>query len=196
MKRIVFITVLTILSLSGASAQMRTSEGQYFLEASGSICPEGSLTGGASIGGGIYNLSSLWRGYVSMDDYQSPLDGLPDVDSPVFDHAHLLFGVDYMYRIASTFRRTVGIYAGAGLFAGYDFFQCFRPLPDNVVTSTFSDDGMFLYGLRPCLELECFVFRSTAIILSGSIPFSFTTTKTDIPDTYHVRISAGIRHNF
>ena len=77
----------------------------------------------------------------------------------------------YLHRIASTRSRGLNLYAGGTAFIGYEVYDPWSTLPQNVNTGLGS--GAFIYGIRPRLEAEIFISKRIAIIICGSAPLTF-----------------------
>ena len=157
--KIVFTLALCLLS-AGAQAQ-RTSSGQ------GMLSFEGQWPHGASVSAGGYLASSLWEAGAFAQWRCAHLDA--------YDMEYLpaaAFG-DWMYRLCGTRSRALNLYAGAGVFLGWEFFDPRGTLPETVLEETGS--GVFLYGALAKIQLEIFFSRTVALILSGMAPFNFSS---------------------
>ena len=150
-------------SLSFWAAAQRTTAGQ------GMLSLDGGYPCAASLSYGQYLPSSLWeagafaqyRSYYINSEYSMPY-------YPVG-----VFG-NWMYRIISTRSRVFNVYAGAGVFLGWEFYDPEKTLPDFISSSLI--DGAFLYGVNPKIQAEVFFTRRIAVILSGNAPINFTSS--------------------
>lgn len=157
---IVLFVTLCGMSLP-ANAQRTTSGG-------GMVSLEGFYPLGAGLSYGQYlsssfwevGVSALWRDYAINDEYT--MQYMPTT----------AYG-NWLYRIAATRSRSLNIYAGAGAFLGWEFYDPRKALP--VFISGEISDGTFLYGINAKIQLEAFLTRRFAILLSGNVPINFSS---------------------
>ncbi len=149
-------------------------------------------SGGFSLEGGQYLLNSYWKACVSAVDWnQKVADSRGRIDGAVFDHVHWTLAGGWMYRIAGAYSRKVSLYCGGCAFLGYNSYELFKSLPEEMDAGYPS--GEFIYGIRPEVDLEWFVFRKAAVVLGVQSPVTFgSSLKTDI---WHLTASLGIRFN-
>ena len=148
-----------------ANAQ-RTMRGEGLLTAGAHYPFSGPYWMGVDLSYGQYLLGSYWRAGVDVTEYTH---GLPD-DIPM-SYLQAVASGDWMYRIAGTRSRVLNLYAGAGLFLGYEAADPWSLLPED-----YREDfapGVFIYGARLCLETEIFLSRRVAFVLGGRMPLCF-----------------------
>lgn len=180
-----------LLSGAPASAQ-RTSERMAFFGVSPMVTAYGVPSGGIAVDGGRYLLSSYWKAGVAAADYnQFYNDGGDPEGRPCFDHIHAVLFGDWMRRLAGTYSRSLSLYAGGGVFLGYNRYEVFRPLPDE--RSAGLPEGEFIYGVKAAAELECFLGGRCALVLGVHVPVTFSSSLSS--DICHLTGSLGLRIN-
>ena len=180
---------LSALSSFEASAQ-RTSRGVVHIGASQMVSVYSIPSGGFEVNAGMYLLNSYWKAGLCAVDYNQKVTGSFS-DATWFDHVHYVAYGDWMYRIIGTYSRSVNFYAGGGIFLGYNSYEVFKKLPDELASGL--PGGEFIYGIKPCVELECFVSRKVAITLGVDSPFTFSSSLST--DLWHLTGSLGVRVN-
>lgn len=157
----VFCVCLCLVSIS-AFAQ-RTTGGQ------GMISIEGGYPHAACFSFGSYLPSSMWEAGAALQWRKAILD---NGDSQPYLPSYA-FG-NWMYRLAGTRSRAFNIYAGAGVFLGWEFLSGVKTLPVSE-TGDDSASGTFLYGINAKVQAEIFLAKSFAVILSGNAPVNFSS---------------------
>lgn len=182
------VTALILCAASSCWMEVwaqRTMRGEYFLSAqalSGTVPP--SVTG-AEVSFGQYLLSSYWKAGVTASSFSGYTLSRPEAG-----YAHLAAYGDWMERIAATRNRMLNIYAGGGVFLGY---EAYTPQTAPVVSETGEQkEGAFLYGVHAGLEAEFFVMKRLALVISGKVPVNFTSPH----GWLHGSAGAGLRYNF
>ena len=172
------------MSAQDLSAQ-RTAVGQYFVSGhlSHDFTSIGSFGGGVSVGS--YLLNSYWKASIGLDNR---LTGLSN--GGTMEYMHIYAAADWMYRLYCTSGRIFSLYAGGGLFLGYEAYDPSGKLQSNIDTGL--GGGAFLYGLRPGIELECFVARQLALTAGVTLPLHFGSPT----GWFKWSTSIGIRYNF
>ena len=150
-------------SFSFGAAAQRTTAGQ------GMLSIEGGYPCAVGLSWGQYLPSSMWEAgaFAQYRTYHVS----PEYSMPYYPAA--LYG-DWMYRVAATRSRAFNLYAGAGVFLGWEFYDPQKTLPDFISSSL--SEGAFLYGVNPKIQAELFFTRRMAVILSGSAPINFTSS--------------------
>ena len=77
----------------------------------------------------------------------------------------------YMHRLVSDRKRIASLYAGAGAFIGYEFYDPFDKLPEHIDKNT--EDNVFIYGVTGSMVLEIFILKKLALTLSANMPLTF-----------------------
>lgn len=158
-KGIICMAISALISLlcTEASAQ-RTMRGQFFAAAEGGA---GILPGDIAAGGvraGQYLSGAYWAAGAAASVSGQ---GLSSGDR--MEYLRISAYGDWMWRLAGTRDRLLSLYAGAGLFLGYEAYDPRRRLPGYIETGTGA--GAFIYGARARLESEIFVIRTAAVTL-------------------------------
>ena len=185
-KTAVIVTAITALLLCGeeASAQ-RTMSSQELLTAHYIYPFSGRGDYGLDVTYGQYMLSSLWNIGISGIMYSREVaDAGQDLG-----YAHLSLYGEWLYRIAATRSRSVNLYAGGGVFIGYEAYDPFRRLPSYIDTGLGS--GAFLYGVHAKAEAEFFLAKKLAAVLSGWVPVNLSSPLSNL----NAGVMAGIRLN-
>lgn len=155
------LSVSLCLMPTVASAQ-RTTSGQ------GMLSFEGQWPHGVSISYGQYLPSSMWEAGAYTQYRTTPVNS----DCMMEYMPAAVFG-NWMYRLVGTRSRMFNLYAGAGAFLGWEFFDPWKTLPDFLSEEIGS--GVFIYGINAKLQAEIFFTRRTAFLISGSAPMNFTS---------------------
>ena len=180
---------LSFLSIDEASAQ-RTSKGVVHIGVSQMVSAYSIPSGGLELNAGMYLLNSYWKAGLCAVDYNQKVTGA--FSEPTwFDHIHYIAYGDWMYRIIGTYSRSVNLYAGGGIFLGASNYEVFKKLPDELSSGLPSLE--FIYGIKPCIELECFVSRKVALTLGVNSPLTFSSSLST--DLWHLTGSLGVRVN-
>lgn len=175
------IVVAIALHVCPSARAQRTMDRQYFAQAEGLW--SGSTPGG-SAAFGQYLLNSVWQAGAAMRSYSRTIstgDALCVSDIVAFGECD--------YRLISTRGRHFSLYAGGGVFLGYQMYDPWGTLPETVETGL--GKGVFLYGIQANLRAEVFFCRRGALLLSVCTPI-------DIPSAagvFHWEMSAGLRFN-
>jgi len=162
--RIIFTALLVIFTAHYASAQ-RTMSGQPSLHISvlyngPSVCADAFFS--------RYTLGGFWHVGVEGKQYNVPVS-----TGGILDYIHTVVSSGYMYRVAGTRNRLVNYYMGGRVFMGVEMVDPFRRLPAYL--STGLKDYSFLYGLSPRMDLEIFISRRCAFLLSVGLPINFSS---------------------
>ena len=180
---IVFMSVLTIAGQGKAQAQ-RTMNRQGYLTISGYSALSGGCNCGGEIQWGKYMLSSLWRIEASAGELSKGLK-----TSHILKTCNVTLGGSYMHRLVSSRSRSVSLYAGGGVFIGYEFYDPSGTLPEYINTGLPS--GSFLYGIHGGIEGEFFFTRQTALVIYSNIPVNFSSPIQKV----RYKLGAGVRIN-
>lgn len=185
------ITVLILVSTSFTSSAQRTSKGTVHIGVSQMATAYSIPSGGLDISAGQYLLNAFWKAGLMAADYNQKVTSAGSDAATVFDHTHLAAYGDWMWRLAGSYSRSVSLYAGGGVFLGCNAYELFRDLPDELAAGFPSCE--FIYGVKPSVELECFITRRTALVLGIQSPLTFSSS---LPtDLWHLTGSLGIRIN-
>jgi len=179
------LTMTIAMAIGIEASAQRTAERALLLSAAYSY-PFGGQGGDfcVDLTCGQYLLHSYWNAGVTGDVYSIPFE-----DGGYMQYAHTAALGEWMYRVVSTRNRAVDLYVGGGAFIGYEAYDPFSRLPDDIESGY--NGGAFLYGIHARLEAEFFFCRRAAVVLGGRIPINFTSPFGNI--NYHV--SAGLRLN-
>ncbi len=102
----------------------------------------------------------------------------------VLESVQVVAGGGFQWRLAATRNRVLCWYAGAGAFAGVEWMDPFRHLPDYVELGV--EEFRFLYGVYAGTTLELFLGRRLALLVRGGLPVNFSAV------TGHVHWQAGL----
>ena len=180
---IVFLSVLTMSGQNEAHAQ-RTMNRQHHLSVSCYSALSGVRDWGAELHWGRYMLSSFWRVEASGGMLCRNLQ-----TSHALETCNVTLGGSYMHRLISSRSRSVSLYAGGGVFIGYEFYDPSDRLPEYINTGL--PAGSFLYGLHAGAEGEFFISRTAALVVYASIPVNFSSPVGKV----RYKAGAGIRIN-
>ena len=158
--KLIMLFLLCALPLT-ARAQRTTCGG-------GMVSLEGFYPLGAGLSYGQYlpssyweaGVNALWRNHDINDEYKMQYMPL------------CAFG-NWLYRIVGTRSRSINLYAGAGVFLGWEFYDPCKTLPDFI--SGAISDGTFLYGISAKIQLQAFLSRRFSVLLSGLAPINFSS---------------------
>lgn len=164
MKRLyIYLSLFLLLIIPNFASAQRTMRGQDFVSANLLQDFTSARSFGGAVSYGRYLYSSYWKSNIGIDNRVAGLSNGMDMD-----YSQIHAGVDWMYRCCSTFSRSVSLYAGAGVFLGYEAYDMTDRIPANINTGL--GKGSFLYGARANLELEAFVATQWALLVSCSLP--------------------------
>ena len=138
---------------------------------------------GVSVSGGQYLERSLWEAGVKAQGFRAPLSTGDDLEC-----LDITAGGTWQWRLVSTRSRALCLYAGGGLFAGYECYDPRKVLPPTIELRMPSK-GVFLYGLSAAVTVEVFFCRSVALVLGADIPVNFSSRASNI----RWNTTAGIR---
>ena len=173
------LTVIVFILLAVPLHAQRTMKGQPFLQAS-------AHWGGApgiSAGGGQYLERSLWEAGVRAQGFRARLSTGDELEC-----LDITAEGAWMWRAASTRFRSLCLYAGGGLFAGYECYDPRKVLPPSIELGMPSK-GVLLYGLSAAVTVEVFFCRSVALVLGADIPVNFSSRASRI----RWNATAGVR---
>lgn len=182
---VIGLAFLLMLAASGKEARaQRTMRGENLISVGVHYPFSEPYWMGVDFSYGQYLLGSYWKAGVSLTEYTFPLAE----DVPMgYEHA-TAYG-EWMYRLAGTRNRLLNLYAGPGLFLGYEMADFWGLLPDTLTEAC--PKGSFIYGIRLSVEAEVFLSRRVAVTLGASLPASITSTFGHL----HCQAGAGIRLN-
>lgn len=183
-KFIAFIACFMALALIESHAQ-RTMERQHFMSVGVSHEFASPATFGGSMSWGQYLQNSYWKISAEAHNRSTKLSTGHD-----FEYTHFFVAGDWMFRCASTVSRSLSFYAGAGVFTGYEAYDMMHKIPENISVNL--SKGAFLYGIRPSVELECFVAEKAALLLDCSLPMHFGSPT----GWFKWSTGIGFRYNF
>lgn len=133
---------------------------------------------------GRYDLRGIWLSGLRLADHYR--------DVTTGDSLELL-QVDvtssYLYRVLSTRSRILSVYAGGGMYMGYESCDPFALLPKDLDTGL--GKGSFAYGIEASVQAELFITRRIALILGASVPIDILSNS----GWLHHEYGAGIRIN-
>lgn len=179
---LVYLLLFSSMAFTSTSAMaQRTMSGQFMAEGLGLWCGTGA---GGQVSFGQYLQSSMWRSQICMRNYSTSLS-----TGDRMAYTDMVAQGRWDYRIISTRSRMLSLYAGAGLFLGYEAYDISGRLPDNVDTGL--GQGSFLYGITAGLSTEVFFVRRVALVIGADIPINFSSPV----EKFHWEVSAGIRIN-
>lgn len=159
------IVFLSFALLSFPASAQRTMSGQPSLNISvlyngPSVCAEAFFS--------QYTLGGFWQVGIEGKQYNAPIS-----TGGRLDYIHTVVSSGYMYRVAGTRNRLLNYYMGGRVFMGVEMVDPFRRLPAYL--STGLKDYSFLYGLSPRMDLEIFIGRRCAFLLSAGLPINFSS---------------------
>jgi len=178
---LVAICLAGLLSAEDCMAQ-RTSRGSFLLDARGSISALDFPGPGADLSFGQYLQNSYWKSGIGADLHSHALS-----EDYTLDYMDLVAEGAWLYRLAGTRNRVFSLYAGAGIFLGYEMFDPGKKLPGFILEKT--GNGSFLYGLYPAIEMEIYLCRWIALSAFAEVPINFSSPVT----WYHVNCGLGVR---
>ena len=176
----VALSVALMLLAQGASAQ-RTMRGQYAVSAD--ALWSGTVPGG-SLAFGQYLQSSLWEAGLSCRSFARSLS-----TGDTLRYLDVCAEGRWSYRLLSLRSRALSLYGGGGVFMGYEWYDPFGKVPDDIDTGL--GDGVFLYGVSASLDAEVFVLRRLALVVGASAPVNFSSSL----GHFRWEVSAGLRLN-
>lgn len=166
-----FLKLLIIVFLFCSSVVVygqRTMPGQFFFGVNCSYTFTEGMSYGAELQVGQYMKKSYWDLAVVASN-RTCATSL----GQRMDLSHLYVRGGAKYRLFSTSGRSFCFYAGGGAFVGMEFYDMFLRLPSNYVTGL--SEYAFLYGLYAGLDMEMYIARKIALVLSGSMPVNFSS---------------------
>ena len=166
MKRIACLLILLGALCGPVTHAQRTAAGVPFSTLSAMPLPHSPA---ASLSAGAYTLHGYWEASLRGDLHPAALS----TGEALLRYGRFTAGASYMVRLAATDRRTVNLYAGAGIFAGYEVADLFRAMPPEVETPL--KEGAYVFGAAPTAEAEFYLFPGLALTLSGQLPVTFLT---------------------
>lgn len=174
-----FFAVAAFVAGGHTASAQRTVSGQSSVALS-------ALYGGASVGAEAffqqYTPGGFWEAGATGTVRRTPLS-MP-AESLVLESAQMAAAGGYHWRLAATRDRVLNWYAGAGAFAGVEWMDPFRRLPDYVELGV--EEFRFLYGVYAGTTLEVFLGRRVALLVRGGVPVNFTSV------TGYVHWQAGL----
>lgn len=187
MQKKILLALVAFAVCVSASAQ-RTARAQFFIDARGVVSfPE--FTFGASLGMGQYRSLFYWDAGLSLLSdrvYFSNGKSAPFVD--------YLAGGGASWRALSSRTRGVSLYLGGQGFLGaevYDPAGVLSPAEKTLVDGSVFSGARFVYGLKPQVTLEGFVWNRLAVVLSASMPLVFNSRVSVVRGA----VSLGLRYN-
>lgn len=182
---LVGVTALMMCVANGMEARaQRTMRGESLISLEAHYPFTSPYGLGGDLSYGQYLLTSFWKAGISVTEYTaSPTDYLS------LGYLHATAYGQWMYRLAGTRNRVLSLYAGGGVFLGYETVLSWNDLPDTFTSEHTS--GQFLYGLVPSIEMEIFFSRKAALFLGASLPINFSSQFGHL----HYQTGAGIRIN-
>ena len=186
MKRILLIAALLLAPI--ITDAQRTSRGESQIAFSGGT----TLSHwGGEVYYGQYLLRGFWFGALGFHN-RIEIDA-PSGETVFFPRLQLRGG--YLFRLLSSYKRSVCLYGGADAFIGMEMLDLYGTLSDSTLQSFYNSgfhDYQFIYGAAPRLELELFLFPTVALILQGRAPLCFGSP---FP-VLGWELSAGVKVNF
>ena len=170
--------VCLFLLLCIPSHAQRTMKGQPFAGAA-------FLWGGAPSGeirAGQYQSSFLWDAALRASSFCKTLSTDDSLDC-----LDITLAGSWQWRILSDRSRIANLYAGAGVFAGYEVLDPLNRLPETVDLGF--KKGSIIYGVQPCVSMEVFFCRRVALVISSSALLTFNSPL----GVFRWDVSAGIR---
>lgn len=184
--RATVITVILLIATAGhnnAQAQ-RTMRNQDMITLFGYTPMTGPKDLGFEICWGRYLLNSFWKVKADASTSHSTLR-----TGHTMNTCDVTFGGSYQHRLVGTRSRNVSLYAGGGVFIGYEFYDPKKELPQYIDTGL--PVGNFLYGITASIEGEFFILRNVALVAYGELPVNFSSPLSKV----RYRVGAGIRIN-
>ena len=161
--------ILITLLIQPASAQ-RTMSRQSSLGAS-------ARYNGNSVGAEAfyaqYTLGGFWEAGVEGEDYHCPLS-----TGERMRYIDMYARGGYQFRLASSRSRGIGLYAGAGIFAGAECADPFNSIPNYISLNV--PQWQFLYGVYGKALLEVFIAKKVALTVDACMPVNFSSKLTPL----------------
>lgn len=140
------------------SSAQRTMRGQMFISAAmGTAVEPGGRTSGRTLFG-QYQAETYWASGLAVSGARR---GLSSGGS--MEYIRLSGYGEWMFRIAGTRNRAFSLYAGPGVFLGYEAYDPWDRLPSYIDTGL--GRGAFIYGMHTRLETEVFVSAGISVTL-------------------------------
>lgn len=170
---------LLLFACKPASAQ-RTISGQPALALS-------AYYTGTSVGAEAffqqYTLGGFWEAGAFISDNSLPLSL-----GGRLNYEHIAAAGGYLWRLAATRSRSCNWYTGAGAYAGIEWLDPLRRMPEYLDLGV--ADIRFLYGVYAKTLLEVFLAPRFAILVQGAVPVNFSSV------TGYVHWQAGLGIKF
>ena len=131
-----------------------------------------------------YTLTGCWQAGVQGNLYHA---GLSTGHS--LDYIHALAQGGYLFRLAGTRSRSLGLYAGGGALAGVEMLDVWRRLPSYLDLG--KSRYAFVYGLDASAMLEWFVSRQWALVVHAGVPVTFGSALSPV----HWNAGLGLKWN-
>lgn len=160
--------VIMVIVLSLLCALPQPAQAQRTTCGGGMVSLEGFYPLGAGLSYGQYLPSSYWEAGVNALWRSHDIN-----DESKMQYMPLSVYGEWLYRVVGTRSRSLNLYAGAGVFLGWEFYDPFTSLPDHLSSNL--PAGTFLYGIRAQAQLQIFLSRSFSILLSGKAPINFSS---------------------
>lgn len=176
--------VLSLLLVTTKANGQRTMRSQNLISAEFRTPFTGATDLGGELSWGQYLLNSYWQVSLNGCTHGKLLS-----TSDRLEYLQALVSGQYMYRLVGTRSRSVSLYGGGGVFLGYEFYDPWGKIPTNLDIGIGS--GTFLYGVLAKVELEIFLTKRLAVILSGQTPINFSSPLGWI----RWQVGAGVRVN-
>ena len=169
----------------GRASAQRTMNNQPCVTISYTHGFSGHGDSGVDVSFGKYRMYSLWNAGAAASLLSCSLGDAGDMR-----YSQTIAYGEWLWRLWCTRNRLFSIYAGAGAFLGCEEYDPFGQLPDYIDTGL--GKAAFLYGAHAKAQVEIFVIRKMAVVLTGTLPVNFTspTARTN------ANIQTGIRMNF
>ena len=163
-RKIWLIAIIITLHFPTASAQ-RTMSRQSSLGAS-------ARYNGTSVGAEAfyaqYTLGGFWETGLEGQDFNCPLS-----TGQTLRYIDAYARGGYQFRLVSSRSRSIGLYAGGGVFAGVECTDPFNTIPSYISLGV--PRWQFLYGVYGKLLTEVFIGRKVALTVDASVPVNFSS---------------------
>jgi hypothetical protein len=162
----------------------RTMSGQNMITLYGFTPFTGSSDLGGELCWGRYQMNSYWKVKADAESSSHRLK-----TGHTMNACTVTLGSSYMHRLACTRSRNVSLYAGGGVFIGYEIYDPLKKLPKYINTGL--PAGNFLYGINANIEGEFFILKRLALVVYAELPVNFSSPLSKV----RYRAGAGIRIN-
>ena len=139
---------------------------------------------GGTLAYGLYTLNGIWLSGIRISDYHMDISTGDRIEQLQADAQ-----TEYLFRILATRSRALNLYAGGGMFMGYEFSDPFDRLPEYIDTGL--GKGSFAYGICASAQAEIFFCRRAALVIHASIPLNIISDS----GWLHHEYGAGLRIN-